>query len=78
MTTKTKRRIRDPRLDPRPGDVVRNRIHDPATRTVTGRESYGRVRYSYNRGAFELLIWLYEWCEFGRGAEIVKRVKVTR
>ena len=69
------KRIRDPRLDPRPGDVVRNRKNDPQTRTVVNVYGDGSLYYTYRAGLYGSPISIADWREFGRGGEVIKRAK---
>ena len=53
--------MRDPRIDPRPGDIV-------ATRTVTRRRGYDIY---YVRAGREKSCWITTWMEWCRHKEVL-------
>lgn len=69
------KRTRDPRLDPRVGDTVRNRKHKPSYRTITGIFPPGLIAYSCARGKAMHFMTPAEWGDFIIGAEVIKRAK---
>lgn len=62
---------RDPRTDPRPGDVLKNRNSKPMTRTVVKTELGGVV---YVPGRLHYLnLFTAHWQKWAADAEIVRR-----